>query len=192
MALFGAGAIRKPLGIRALLAAVYDADRTDGIPEVLERSVRDAAGKEFAARSFANANLLKLADGYGGDNALWSSDAITPTRLGEPVTVFRLAKMVADRIVPWDESGETLTLRWALSEVSLRTKLANGVPKSAGALAKLIAAAKADWPKWEQEQPLLLLEPDGDGWRGEVSSGDKGAKMMLYDASIGLRIVHNS
>lgn len=100
-ALLDAGAIRTPNGVRALLAAVYDANRDEGIPEALERSARDAAGKEMASRSFANANLLKLKDGYGGNNTLWTCDAITPTRLGEPVTVFRLGKVDGDRIVPW-------------------------------------------------------------------------------------------
>jgi CRISPR-associated endonuclease/helicase Cas3 len=186
-ALFDAGAIRTPDGVRLLLARVYDADRNEDIPEVLERSARDASGKEMAARSFANANLLKLRDGYGGNNALWTSDTITPTRLGEPVTVFRLGRIDGDRIVPWCEADGPAR-SWALSEVSLRSKVANDVPNQIGAMAKMIAAAKAEWPKWEQEQPLLLLEADGDGWRGEVNTPDKGKRVVLYDIAIGLRV----
>ena len=187
-ALFQAGAIRTPECVRGLLSAVYDTEYDVGVPPVLERSERDAQGRVMAARSIARANLLDLDKGYAGNNALWMRDDKLQTRLGEPVTVIRLGKFADGRIVPWDESGETPALRWALSEVSLRTKLADGVPALGGAVATMIAAAKSDWPAWEREQPLLMLEPYGGSWRGEVVKG-KVTASVVYSKTIGLRIV---
>lgn len=189
----GEGQIRTPGGLRNLLAAVYDEDVAPPVPNDLERASLDADGGRKAARSIAANNSLDFSRGYGGNNALFDEDTITPTRLGEPVTVFRLAKREAGRIVPWYPVAETdgdLTRAWALSECAVSRKKASGVPSASGALASEIAAAKEAWPKWEREKhPLLLLEPGDDGqWHGRVTAGDNGEQTVIYDNVLGWRM----
>lgn len=119
---------------------------------------------------------------------LWTADTVTPTRLGDPVTVFRLGLVENGAIVPWYPDPDP-NHAWALSEVSLSRRRADGVPDGDAAHARLVAAAKETWPKWERECPLLVLEPDGEAWRGYVSKDGQGAQPVLYDASVGLRVV---
>jgi CRISPR-associated endonuclease/helicase Cas3 len=184
--LFETGAIATPDGVRSLVEGVYEPRGLDDIPEPLRAASQNSIGKDSAARSFAKANLLKVDTGYGGEPGVWTSDTITPTRLGEPVTVFRLARLDGGRIVPYYEDDKPARA-WVLSEVSIRAEKANGVPRPDGALASAVDDAKKRWPEWEREMPLLLLEPDvADGWRGAVSLDGK-AVHVLYDKRLGLR-----
>lgn len=189
----GMGAIQTPTGLRELLAAVYDEPRAPAIPEGIERATLKAVGEWMAARAIAAGNSLDVRGGYLGNNSLWQSDTVTPTRLGLPVTVFRLARRQSVGIVPWhplEDCDGDLPRAWALSECAVGTRLATGVPVATGGLGREIEAAKASWPKWEeQEQPLLLLDQRDDGiWRGRVVAGDKGEREVLYDEAIGWRL----
>ena len=184
-ALIRTGQIITPDGVRDLLAAVYDEDNHADIPDGLERAAREADGKRRAARSLAASNSLDLALGYAGNHTLWEADTITPTRLGQPVTVFRLAKRnQAGRIVPWCDS-DTPRRAWALSECSVLKARASAVPEQPTALAREIEEAKADWSEWERDQPLLLLEPDGAAWRGVVIGKDNREVGVSYDRCLG-------
>lgn len=187
-ALFERRAIETPGGVRALIQDVYGyaPDDFNGIPETLHRASRDAIGKDSAARSFANASLLNVREGYGGNLQLWTADTITPTRLGDPQTVFRLGKIDGGIIAPWYPDGHPARA-WALSEVSLSRKRASGVPEPDRIIAALSKAAKADWPVWEQDMPLLVLEHDGDVWRGSVTK-DKSPLDVVYCRKRGLRL----
>lgn len=182
------GRIRTPEGIRALLAAVYDEGSPD-VPGGLERASLQANGERMAARSIAAANSLKFKDGYGGNNAIFDADTITPTRLGLPTTTFRLARREAGCIVPWFpvvEAGGSVFRAWALSECAVNRVKASGVPEPRGTLAEEIVAAKEDWPIWQREEPLLLLdEGEGGVWRGRVLAQDKGEREVLYGATLG-------
>lgn len=190
-ALIEAGAIRSPDGIRALLAAVYD-DDAPAVPGGLDRASLQADGERKAARSIAAANSLKFKDGYGGNNAIFDADTLTPTRLGLPTTVFRLARREDGRIAPWHpvaEAGDSLARAWALSECAVGNRLATGVPEAADKLADEISVAKEAWPKWEREEPLLLLELGAGGvWRGRVLDKDNAECEVLYDATLGWRM----
>ena len=53
----------------------------------------------------------------------------------------------------------------------------------------LIADAKAFWPEWERDLPLLVMEPKGAYWRGVVSARDEVEKKMTYHSDIGLCII---
>jgi CRISPR-associated endonuclease/helicase Cas3 len=186
--LFDRGAIETPGGVRGLIERVYGPREFDDVPEPLRAQSSRAEGARGAARSHARANLLKLEDGYGGCSALWTADTITPTRLGEPVTVFRLGKIEDGQIVPWCQADEPARA-WALSEVSVSQNKANGVPTSDSARARLIEAARSEWPEWEWELPLLVLEPEGDGWRGVVTKEGEDHTQVLYDRHMGLRFL---
>ncbi len=184
------GCIETPGGVRALIESVYGPDTLDDVPEPLRRASNKATGREFAAFSIAGANLLKVDNGYDGNNVNWAPDTVTPTRLGDPVTVFRLGKVEGDHVVPWCTADDRNIRRsWALSEVSLSQRKAVGVLEPDATLAKLITLAKADWPEWEQDQPLLLVEKQNDTWCGQVIDRDKNNRSALYTPEIGLRIV---
>ncbi len=188
-ALVQTGCIETPDGVRGLIERVYVGNELEDIPQPLRKASQDAEGRYRAAQSIARANLLVVGDAYGGNNANWQADTVTPTRLGEAVTVFRIGRIESGSVVPWCHADDGDVRRaWALSEVSLNRKKAAGVPAPKGEIANLIADATATWPEWEQEQPLLLLEPDGNGWRGTVTDLDGVQKPVSYDTRIGLRI----
>ncbi|WP_127076248.1 CRISPR-associated helicase Cas3' [Rhodomicrobium lacus] len=191
-ALFDAGEIRAPEALRDLIAKVYGPDERT-FPDALQRSVIDADGAAMASFSVAEINLLSLKDGYGGDNAAWSADVDVSTRLEDgPSVTFRLARLEGGAVVPYrtleGEGAEARRRTWALSEVRVQERLAKGVPKPEGELARAIDVAKKDWGRWEQEIPLLLLARGGEGepWRGSVER-EKGAATAVYDDRLGLR-----
>ncbi len=187
-ALFETGAIETPGGIRALIEAVYGPDAVD-VPAPLQRASNEAEGLAAAGRSIAGANLLRVEAGYGGESAVWQSETVTPTRLAEPVSVFRLGEAIDGAIEPLcrAEDGD-LRRSWALSEVSIATRRGSGVPAPEGALAKLVAKAKASWPDWEREQqPLLVLQRNGDRWTGATQRADGQVTPVLYDSQFGFR-----
>jgi CRISPR-associated endonuclease/helicase Cas3 len=190
-AVFDAGSIDTPGNVRELIARVYGEDSPLVTPDCFERAALDAEGKALARRSVAGANLLDLKSGYYGNNQIWMRDDKVPTRLqDEPSAVFRLGRLSDGRIVPWIEGDAKRA--WALSEVSIAQRHANGVPKPSGGVAALVNAAKAEWGKWEADIPLLILEPvegdaPGDVWQGRVTS-QKGERAALYDKRLGLRL----
>jgi len=192
-ALFDAGRIDTPCKVRQLISQVYDDDEL-AVPHAVETASKNADGKYFRDISIAEMGLLKLDGGYGGGNQVWTDDSKISTRLEEePSTVFRLGRIVDGAVQPWwsndRASGHTDQRQaWALSEVSIQQRRAAGVPPAVGALAQLITAAKAEWGKWEQDIPLLILEQDGSSWRGRVVSKG-GERTAQYDTRLGLRIL---
>jgi CRISPR-associated endonuclease/helicase Cas3 len=191
--LFGTGQITTPEGVRGLIEQVYAPLDFDDIPSPLLQQSQQAHGTRGGQRHFANTNVLKLKEGYAGAGNLqnWLPDTIAPTRLSQPTTVFRLGHVVDGRIVPLcrAEDGD-LRLSWALSEVSIAQTKADGVPAPSPERAAMIAAAQASWSHWQREdQPLLVLEPDGDGWRGTATKSGDGDRHVRYDPWLGFRIL---
>jgi CRISPR-associated endonuclease/helicase Cas3 len=185
--LFDTGKIATPDGVRGLIERVYGSQDLEDIPEPLRRKSQEATGNAHAATSIAKSNLLKFDKGYAGDSQAWSSDMITPTRIGPPTVVFRLGKIVDGRVVPYSANDEVLRA-WSLSEVRLDWRKADGLPKGDRGREQLIGTAKGQWPEWERDTiPLLVLEPDGTGWRGTVSKQSEGERDVLYDTRVGLR-----
>jgi CRISPR-associated endonuclease/helicase Cas3 len=188
-ALHRARAIVTPDNVRALIEEVYGPDTLDDVPQPLHRASQDAQGAVFAAYSVANANLLDVARGYGGNNTNWGIDTATPTRLGDPVTTFRLGVVADGRIVPYCWAADRDARRsWALSEVSISQRKATGVPTPDAATEAMIARAKADWPEWEQEQPLLVLRGAGGRFIGSVIGRRGGQLDAHYVQDMGLTV----
>ena len=193
--LFETGHITTPEGVRRLIEQVYGPLELDDIPKPLRKNSQAAIGEAGASLHCAKMNVLKFGAGYdGADNeSNWQPDTVTPTRLGLPVTVFRLGVVRNGRIEPlcWSEDKD-LRLSWALSEVSIAQTKIDAEPAAPPERASLIAAAKASWPPWEREgQPLLVLEPDGTdgGWRSAALKTGKGERPVLYDKRLGFRVV---
>ena len=192
-ALAEASAIETPGNVRALIEGVYARgdQQNDDVPEPLRKASNDAIGEHQAHKAHAESNLLQVRAGYAGNNQLWTSDTITPTRLGDPVTVFRLGRIEAGTIVPWCTADDgDLRRSWALSEVSLSRRKAVGVPQQDASIEAIVERAKAAWSKWEQDQPLLLLEGDAEAATGSVVDKDGKPQRVVYGRTApGMRIV---
>ena len=181
-ALFAAGAIATPGGVRQLIADVYDTP--DDVPAGLARALEQEKGKESAGIQLARMNLLEWTQVYAAGQG-WDSDVRTPTRLTEETATFRLGFWQNGVLTPAC-SAETEALAWSLSEVSLAAWRARRVPDPAGGLACVVAAAKRGWGRWDTELPLLVLTPAGDGWEGRVIDEKGTERCVAYNRRTGV------
>lgn len=168
------GAIVTPEGLRDLVEFVYDKDAP--VPEALERPTAEAEGEAKARRSIGQQGVLTPNDGYIAVDA-WQDERKLPTRLIDGQVTVRLGRRTDDGIVPYANEIDPRKA-WALSEVHLR---ANRMPPDAAPppdLAPAVAAVRAGWGRYEQDTPLIVLEPDGEGWQGRFVA--KGEEKFLY------------
>ncbi|XBQ00521.1 MAG: CRISPR-associated helicase Cas3' [Roseitalea porphyridii] len=175
-ALFAAGRIDAPDGLRALIEAV-DGEAAPAVPAVLEQAENEWLGAIGAERSLAGQNLLDPYEDYSGDQNIWS-DEVFPTRLGpEQVTLVLARREEGGALVPWAkiENGD-VARAWALSEVGLarrRWEQTGGVDQSAPE----IAAIRKDWKMWKEGRYFLC--PVGeDGAITDDLQYDKGCGLF--------------
>jgi CRISPR-associated endonuclease/helicase Cas3 len=187
------GAIETPGGVRSLIESVYarDDQQNDDVPQNLQRASNEARGQHQAQVSIAESNLLNVRKGYGGNNLNWTSDTLTPTRLGDPTTAFRLGRIQGGEVVPWCRAGDgDIRRSWSLSEVSLRRRKAASVPKHDAQVEAMIERAKTSWPEWEREQPLLVFHGDLEAASGVILDQSGKSHPVIYGRTTsGLRIV---
>jgi CRISPR-associated endonuclease/helicase Cas3 len=185
-AVLRAGVIITPGNIRALVEEAYDDEADGAVPEALSRSFEEAQGRRGVAIGIAWQNLLALDKPFQRDAGAWETDVRTPTRLEEqPHRVLRLARAEAGRVVPWCEHADPRHA-WALSEVSVPVSRVAGVAEES-ALAASIAAVKSSWGRWEQEIPLLVLQPDDLASVGIIRTPRGEPAPLRYDRRSGLR-----
>jgi CRISPR-associated endonuclease/helicase Cas3 len=177
--------LRVPDGVRGLVEDVYGACAAEA-PPALERNWTEATGTEQAHRSLAEANLLDVWRGYGGEHSGWDIDTRIPTRIGEAMTTLRLAKVEGDRLIPWCHDPDP-RLAWALSEVTVRRNRAHNVPAPPANLRQAVDDAGASWTRHDEAKPLLpLIERSPGRWSGTVLDKD-GPKTVTYNRREGLR-----
>ena len=182
--LFETGKISAPSDVRRLVEAVYAQDGEDSCG--LQRRESMAEGRASAALSLARQNLLLWEDGYRLNAGAWASDVLTPTRLGEPSMVVRLARWDGDILRPWCE-GVDEARAWALSELILPPWVATGASRPEGALAEAEAAMRVKWDTWSREIPVLALSPGKDVWTGNLERGSK-VVHVSYTSCAGMRL----
>ncbi len=191
-ALFRAGGIETPGGVRALIEAVYDeANRDEAPAALLPRELR-AEGETSAASAIAQTNVLLLRPqggrgqvGYRADAGAWDSDVRTPTRLSNDSMRIRLGRVVDGDVLPWAEADEPWRA-WALSEVSVRVGRIAGEGGSAPLIAAAIEVAKARWPEAERVVPLIALQKRSDSWRGTARNSKQSGVEVTYSTNTGL------
>lgn len=182
-AIFEHPVVHLPGDVRRLVEAVYAPDAP--VPDALVAKSGKAIGREAAARAVAGQNLLTWEHGYAHGSGAWMSDVRTPPRLSDPTFTFRLGIWENGGIVPCcphkDEEKS-----WAMSEISLPARRTQGAAAEDGARAAAVAVLKAGWSSWEREIPVLLLEPEGTGWRGVLSKAKAGVQEVRYSREGGL------
>src|SRR5262245_61364759 len=165
---------------RDLIERVF-ASTGDDIPEGLRKVSGKALGDRLADAALAGMNVLDLDKGFVMDGGAWDSEMKTPTRLGEPQRVVRLARWRDGRIEPWYPDEDRATA-WRLSEVQLRAARVKDYVPANQQLAKACAAEVARWPE-RFDPPLLipLIETNG-AWAAADSASD--AKVRLWYSSV--------
>ena len=193
-ALFRAGGIETPAGVRMLVEAVYDDGTQEEAPEALLHAERRAEGDTFAASSIAQMNVLLLRPqggrphvGYRADAGAWESDVRTPTRLSGDSMRIRLGRLVDGAVVPWAEADPQWRA-WALSEVSVRVGRIAGEDASDRLIVGAVEAAKARWPEAERVVPLIALQEVGATWRANARNAAQAEVDVVYSTKMGLSI----
>ncbi|HYN82208.1 MAG TPA: hypothetical protein VES88_11945, partial [Gemmatimonadaceae bacterium] len=136
-------------------------DVVEHIPTGLQYNVATAEGGAMADRSMAALNSLSLDVGYEDTGTHWHEEERTPTRLGEPTTLVRLARVSAGHLVPWAEDASDHA--WELSQVSVLAKRLSGECDRYGSM---IAAAKEQMKDRGKYCVVVPLEEHNGVWRG--------------------------
>ena len=179
-ALFDAGRIDTPESFRPLIKCVY---ANEDVPLALEEKQIEDEGKEMGNRSLGQFNVVKLQDGYGNLPTDLSGTEDIGTRLGEETVTLRLARLAEGRLIPLC-ADDDLNGAWALSEIRVRENfLAGALPPSKDQL--LQEQAKSDWPEWEREILIAVVERGG---RVRLE-GAKDDGYFMYCPRIGFRRV---
>lgn len=185
------GAIDSPGGLRHLIEAVYAPDADARLPAGLSASRQDALGQAGAALAIATGNVLSLSKGYVRDAGAWDLDIRTPTRLADdPRVTLRLARIAADgRVEPYAraEAPDEPWRAWRLSEVAVSERKARG-EANPDHLSAAATAAKADWPRYDTDKILVILEPTPDGGDAGTVAGPRGPRHLAYCPRTGLRV----
>ena len=157
-ALSDAGCIDTPESFRPLIEYVY---ANGDVPPALEEKQIEDEGKEMGSRSLGRFNVVSLEEGYGSLPTELSGTEDIGTRLGEPTVMLRLARIEKERLIPWCTVPDDDPNRaWALSEIRVRENLLAGASPSLEDQA-LQEQAKSDWPEWEREILIAVVEEDG-------------------------------
>jgi CRISPR-associated endonuclease/helicase Cas3 len=191
-ALFRAGGIATPEGVRALVEAVYDEANSEDAPPALLPGELCAQGRTSAASSIAQTNVLLLRPqggraqvGYRADAGSWDADVRTPTRLSSDSMRVRLGKLIGGGVRPWAEADPPWRA-WALSEVALRVGRIAAEDVSDPLIAAAIEGAKLRWPVAERAVPLIALREENGLWTAWCRNSSGEAVHVRYSPTIGL------
>jgi CRISPR-associated endonuclease/helicase Cas3 len=177
--------LKMPDDARELIEAAFSV-KADRIPESLRQRDQQADSKWLADKSLAHINMLKLDEGYEATVTQWREDMKTPTRLGGMETTVRLARWDGTTITPW-YSHERFS--WDMSQVSIRSGLADEEATHVGALGNAIARLKEQLPDKGKWTVLVPLQQGEDGcWRGEALNKRQEAMVLEYDRLTGVTV----
>ena len=174
-ALFDAGEIVAPDGLRALVEAV---DEEDGatVPDILLGADVEWLGEMQFDRAHARQNALDHKSAYADAQQIYDDERF-PTRLGpEQMTLVLARRRVDGSLAPWAEDEPSPARAWGLSEVQITRKLweQSGIDQTDAAIVTL----QADWSNWKKATHVVC--PVGeDGAVGHE---------LLYDEQSGLRL----
>ena len=174
------GAFTMPDNAREMIEFVYADDAGERIPEGLQHNAATAEGDAMADRSMAAFNSLYLDSGYEVTSMHWREDESTPTRLGEPTTTVRLARILDGQLIPWAQDDADHL--WELSQVTVRAARINGESDRYG---PMIAVAKEQMRDHGKYCVVVPLEERDGVWRG-FALGPRGEIAVTYSPTTGL------
>lgn len=179
---------RMPDDARHMIEAVYGEDSYHDLPEALRRVADSQAGIEWAARSSAQANALRLRAGYCVEAASvvnWWQDVHTPTRLGESSSTLHLLVWEGGRLRDYHPHADPLRAA-GLSRLSVRSSQVDEAAEPAE------AAMRNALQHWRENQAIgaawvipVVLQADGEAWRGEALAKRK-RLALTYSRAFGL------
>lgn len=165
-ALFDAGEIDAPSGLRTLLEAVVGDTRPE-VPVVLEHDENARLGETYASAARGRGNAVVPAEGYLR-SAIQGTDLSFPTRADTDSCRVILVRALGDDFVTWIEDDPTT----ALSEIGLRTYRYEKLVEGGGFPAvSTLPGFAATWPAWRKES-LRMLVVDDDGLIGTKARYD--------------------
>ena len=171
-ALFDAGEIRAPEGLRGLIEAVHGTNPL-AVPDMLENTVFEHEGQKITEKQMAERCLLDAMEPFDQERMqkVWDDEQF-PTRLGVPQVTLALAVQKPEGLVPYAGEGRA---DWAMSEVQLSavkfTQL-TGPDQERPDIRKV----KKNWS--ESRAKYTIVAPLGQG--GRICEG------LRYDAELGI------
>lgn len=186
---FGSGGLKlASASPRLPIEKVYTDDPE--MPAKLQAISGRALGDAMARRGHAAMNALKLSEGYAHASGLWASDAVTPTRLGSPQRLLRLARWDGNSLQPWF-ADKDIRIAWRLSEIQVLASRLALMPLS-GSLKTAHERLAASWGNAFDPPLVVPLMLIGDTW-GAEGLDEKGRKVAVtYSASTGLDFPANA
>lgn len=172
---------------RELVEGVFGDQAAERVPVALRDIEEAEEGRECAERSLGRLHCLVPEQGYGWGDVPWQED--TPTRLGPPSVILRLARWEAGRLRPWAEGDDMLA--WELSQVRVWIgQVADEVPDPGEALTEALGQAKAAMPDLCRHALLVALEPGPDGsWRGRAVDNKGESVRIDYHMTTGVELI---
>ncbi|MGQ0622130.1 MAG: CRISPR-associated helicase Cas3' [Panacagrimonas sp.] len=185
------GGWRMPTDARAMIEAVYGPDAEDQIPPGLRGVMDTQTGNRQAEKSLAMNNTLRLSAGYSSDgDSNWSSEAHTPTRLGEPTVTLHLLRWEDRKLSDFFTDDDPATAA-GLSRLSVR---ASQINEEAEPSDPDLNAALNQWrermgraAKWVIAVPLIEEDGEWTGMARQAFEGHAARSLQLrYRADEGL------
>lgn len=167
-ALFDAGEIDAPNGVRALIEAVHGGS-AGPLPKVLEQAELERLGSVAIERQMAHNQLLTPTSYLEAGQKVYDEDRLM-TRLGIPQVTLWLARRGRGGLVPYADTWEASEVRMSRKRYEALSGVDQGQPQ--------IAALKARWPEWRRG--LVEICPVADD--GELCEG------LRYDEEMGLLV----
>lgn len=171
-ALFDAGAIRAPDGLRGLIEAV-EGDDPLAVPDPLENTVFEYEGQQLIERQMAVNSLLDPDQPFAQErmHKVWDDERF-PTRLGVPQVTLALAVQDENGLRPYAGTGRN---GWEMSEVMLSAARFTALDGPDQTRLE-IARAKQGWPEARARYTIVApLGPDGRICEGLRYDPDVGA-----------------
>lgn len=170
-ALFAAGRIVAPAGLRALIEAAHG-EQGEPVPDPLIRAEDERIAKGYAAANHARRNMIRLEEGHRL-GAAGAQDADYPTRLGLPQKTLLLAHRQNGELQPL--AGVNTVDGCQLSEVQVAESRLRGLdlPDQSS---REIDMLTSGWPDWRRKSVIVCpMDP-----AGRICEG------LRYDPEIGM------
>lgn len=179
-ALFAAGGIDAPEGLRALIGAVHGDDPLP-VPDVLTRVELESEGMYFAQAGQARLNLLNPTYAFADMEQVYD-DKVYPTRLAEKQQTLVLTRRSNTGLVPWAGTDMAPARALTLSEVQLSLKKYHATTLAAQQASAEVAAFTARWKDWERATKAVAVVGDD----GKIAGG------LRYDVLNGLSVLNDA